>query len=153
MNLSKNLTLFEMIRSDMAKRKGVSNQPTPEHIENMKVLAEKIFQPIREHFGVPIYITSGYRSAALNKKIGGSRNSQHLTGEAMDIDMDGHPHVSNVQVFNWIRANLIFDQLIWEFGNNNNPDWVHVSYRTSGTNRRDVLRATKGTFGTKYVQM
>lgn len=153
MNLSKNLTLFEMIRSDMAKRKGVSNQPTPEHIENMKVLAEKIFQPIREHFGVPIYISSGYRSAALNKKIGGSRTSQHLTGEAIDIDMDGHPHVSNVQIFNFIRANLIFDQLIWEFGNNSNPDWVHVSYNTSGTNRRDVLRATKGTFGTKYVQM
>jgi zinc D-Ala-D-Ala carboxypeptidase len=153
MNLSKNLTLFEMIRSDMAKRKGVSNQPTPEHIENMKVLAEKIFQPIREHFGVPIYISSGYRSAALNKKIGGSRTSQHLTGEAIDIDMDGHPHVSNVQIFNFIRTNLIFDQLIWEFGNNSNPDWVHVSYNTSGTNRRDVLRATKGTFGTKYVQM
>jgi zinc D-Ala-D-Ala carboxypeptidase len=153
MNLSKNLTLFEMIRSDMAKRKGVSNQPTPEHIENMKVLAEKIFQPIREHFGVPIYISSGYRSAALNKKIGGSRTSQHLTGEAIDIDMDGHPHVSNVQIFNFIRANLIFDQLIWEFGNNSNPDWVHVSYNTSGTNRRDVLRATKGTFGTKYVAM
>ncbi len=153
MNLSKNLTLFEMIRSDMAKRKGVSNQPTPEHSENMKVLAEKIFQPIREHFGVPIYISSGYRSAALNKKIGGSRTSQHLTGEAIDIDMDGHPHVSNVQIFNFIRANLIFDQLIWEFGNNSNPDWVHVSYNTSGTNRRDVLRATKGTFGTKYVAM
>lgn len=153
MNLSKNLTLFEMIRSDMAKRKGVSNQPTPEHIENMKVLAEKIFQPIREHFGVPIYITSGYRSAALNKKIGGARNSQHLTGEAIDIDMDGHAHVTNVQVFNWIRANLIFDQLIWEYGNGNNPDWVHVSYNTSGTNRRQVLRATKGTFGTRYAQM
>lgn len=154
MNLSKNLTLFEMIRSDMAKRKGVSNQPTPEHIENMKVLAEKIFQPIREHFGVPIYITSGYRSAALNKKIGGSRNSQHLTGEAIDIDMDGHSsEVTNVQVFNWIRQNLSFDQLIWEYGNGSSPDWVHVSYNTSGTNRRQVLRATKGTFGTKYVQM
>lgn len=153
MNLSKNLTLFEMTRSDMAKRKGVSNEPTPEHIENMKILAEKIFQPIREHFGVPIYISSGYRSAALNKKIGGSRTSQHLTGEAIDIDMDGHPHVSNVQVFNYIRENLFFDQLIWEYGNNSSPDWVHVSYSTSGTNRRDVLRATKGTFGTKYVQM
>lgn len=153
MNLSKNLTLYEMIRSDMAKRKGVSNQPTEEHIANMIILAEKIFQPIREHFGVPIYISSGYRSAALNKKIGGSKNSQHLTGEAIDIDMDGHPHVSNVEVFRWIRENLIFDQLIWEYGNNSSPDWVHVSYNTSGTNRRQVLRAVKGTFGTKYVQM
>jgi hypothetical protein len=119
----------------------------------MKVLAHKIFQPIREHFDVPIYISSGYRSAALNKKIGGSKGSQHLTGEAMDIDMDGHPHVTNVQVFKYIRENLFFDQLIWEFGNNTNPDWVHVSYNTSGINRRHVLRATKGTFGTKYVQM
>jgi hypothetical protein len=153
MNLSKDLTLFEMIRSDMAKRKGVSNEPTPEHIQNMKVLAHKIFQPIREHFDVPIYISSGYRSAALNKKIGGSKGSQHLTGEAMDIDMDGHSHVTNVQIFKYIRENLFFDQLIWEFGNNTNPDWVHVSYNTSGINRRHVLRATKGTFGTKYVQM
>jgi hypothetical protein len=154
MNLSKNLTLFEMTRSETAKRKGVSNQPTPEHIENMKVLAEKIFEPIREHFNAPIYVTSGYRSAALNKKIGGAKNSQHLTGEAMDIDMDGHSSgVTNVQIFNWIRQNLSFDQLIWEYGNSASPDWVHVSYNTSGTNRRQVLRATKGTFGTRYVQM
>ena len=143
-----------MIRSDMAKRKGVSNQPTPEHIENMKVLAEKIFQPIREHFGVPIYITSGYRSAALNKKIGGSKSSQHLTGEAMDIDMDGSgSKVTNVQIFKYIKDNLLFDQLIWEYGNSTNPDWIHVSYSTTGINRRQVLKATKGTFGTKYAQM
>lgn len=153
MNLSKNLTLFEMTRSDMAKRKGVSNEPTPEHVANMKILAEKIFQPIREHFGVPIYISSGYRSAALNKKIGGAKNSQHCLGQAIDIDMDGHPHVSNVQVFNFIKDNLFFDQLIWEFGNNSNPDWVHVSYSPTGTNRRHVLKATKGTFGTKYTSM
>jgi len=154
MNLSKNLTLHEMTRSEMAKRKGVSNQPTEEHIANMIVLAEKIFQPIRDYFGVPIHVSSGYRSAALNKKIGGSKTSQHMKGEAMDIDMDGtNTGVTNVQVFNFIRANLIFDQLIWEFGNSTSPDWVHVSYNTSGTNRRHVLRATKGTFGTKYVQM
>lgn len=154
MNLSKNLELFEMTRSETAKRKGVSNQPTPEHIENMKILAEKVFQPIRDHFGVPIYISSGYRSAALNKKIGGAKNSQHLTGEAIDIDMDGHSSkVTNVQIFNFIREKLSFDQLIWEYGNNVTPDWVHVSYSTTGTNRRQVLKATKGTFGTKYVQM
>lgn len=154
MNLSKNLTLHEMIRSEVAKRKGVSNQPTPEHIANMIVLAEKVFQPIRNHFGVPIHVSSGYRSAALNKKIGGARNSQHMTGEAMDIDMDGtDTGVTNVQVFNWIRENLVFDQLIFEHGNSSTPDWIHVSYSTSGTNRRQVLRATKGTFGTKYAQM
>jgi zinc D-Ala-D-Ala carboxypeptidase len=153
MNLSKNLTLFEMTRSEMAKRKGISNEPTPEHLANMIVLAEKVFEPIREHFGVPIYISSGYRSAALNKKIGGAKNSQHCLGQAIDIDMDGHPHVSNVQIFNYIRENLFFDQLIWEFGSNTSPDWVHVSYNTSGNQRGHILRAVKGTFGTKYVPM
>ena len=154
MNLSKNLTLFEMIKSETAKRKGVSNEPTPEHIENMKVLAEKIFQPIRDHFGVPIYITSGYRSLALNKKIGGVKNSQHCTGEAIDIDMDGSgSKITNVQIFNYIKDNLFFDQLIWEYGNNSSPDWVNVSYNTSGPQRGHILRAVKGTFGTKYISM
>lgn len=154
MNLSKNLTLFEMTRSEVAKRKGVSNQPTPEHIANMIVLAEKVFEPIREHFGVPIYVSSGYRSAALNKKIGGARNSQHMTGEAMDIDMDGHNSgVTNVQIFDYIRQNLVFDQLIFEYGNSTCPDWIHVSYRSGGNQRREVLRATRGTFGTKYTKM
>lgn len=154
MNLSKNLELFEMTRSETAKRKGVSNEPTPEHIENMKILAEKVFQPIRDHFGVPIYISSGYRSAALNKKIGGVKNSQHCTGEAIDIDMDGHSSkVSNVEIFNWIKHNLFFDQLIWEYGNSTTPDWVHVSYSSTNSNRGQILRAIKGTFGTKYVQM
>jgi zinc D-Ala-D-Ala carboxypeptidase len=153
MNLSKNLTLFEMTRSETAKRKGIDNTPGAQEIENMKILAEKIFQPIREHFGVPIYISSGYRSKKLNKAIGGSSTSQHCKGEAIDIDMDGHSHVTNVQIFNYIKDNLFFDQLIWEFGNNTNPDWVHVSYNTSGNQRGHILRATKGTFGTKYTSM
>jgi hypothetical protein len=154
MKLSENLELFEMTRSELAKRKGVSNEPTPEHIENMKILANKIFQPIRDHFGVPIHISSGYRSKALNKKIGGASNSQHCNGQAIDIDMDGHSSgVTNVQIFKYIKDNLFFDQLIWEYGNNNSPDWVHVSYNTTGAQRGHILKATKGTFGTKYVQM
>lgn len=153
MNLSKNLTLFEMTRSETAKRKGVSNEPTPEHIENMKVLAEKIFQPIREHFNSPIYISSGYRSEVLNKVTpGASKTSQHSKGEAMDIDMDNSgSKVTNADIFYWIKDNLNFDQLIWEFGNETNPSWVHVSYDTSGKQRGQILRAKKGTFGTKYV--
>jgi zinc D-Ala-D-Ala carboxypeptidase len=151
MNLSRNLTLLEMTRSDMAKRKGVSNQPTPEHIENMVILANKIFQPIREHFQVPIYISSGYRSAALNKKIGGSKSSQHLTGEAIDIDMDGHSSgITNKEIFNFIKDNLSFDQLIAEFKEGNDLGWVHVSYKHIGNQRKQILIATKGTFGTKY---
>ena len=153
MNLSKNLTLFEMTRSETAKRKGVSNEPTPEHIENMKVLAEKIFEPIRRHFNSPIHITSGYRSAALNKVTpGASKNSQHSKGEAMDIDMDNSgSKITNAQIFNWIKDNLDFDCLIWEFGNETNPSWVHVSYNTDGTQRGQILKASKGVFGTKYT--
>ena len=152
MNLSKNLELFEMTRSETAKRKGVSNEPTPEHIENMIVLANKIFQPIRDHFGVPIYISSGYRSAALNKKIGGAKNSYHIYGMAFDLDQDGKNNgVSNKQIFDFIKDNLIFTELIWEYGNDQNPDWVHVAYDSKKLNK-EILKAKRTTFGTKYIK-
>jgi hypothetical protein len=142
MQLSKNLSLAEVMRSETAKRKGVSNMPTEAHIANFKLLAEKVFQPIREHFAVPIHISSGYRSAALNKAVGGSSSSQHCTGEAIDIDMDG-TSVTNAAIFNYIKDNLEFDQLIWEFGTDTNPDWVHVSYESTGKQRKQVLKAVK----------
>jgi len=150
MQLSENLSLAEVIRSETAKRKGVSNMPTPEHIENFKKLAENIFQPIRKHFGKPIPISSGYRSAALNKAIGGAASSQHCTGEAIDIDMDGTA-ITNAQVFNYIKDNLNFDQLIWEFGTTSNPDWVHVSYESTGKQRKQVLKAVKSGGKTSYA--
>lgn len=144
MQLSKNLALAEVTRSESAKRKGISNQPTPEHIENLKKVAENIFQPIREHFGVPIHVSSGYRSKALNDAIGGSLTSQHCQGEALDLDMDGSPSgVSNKDVFEFIKNKLNFDQLIWEFGSDSNPDWVHVSYESSGKQRKQILKASK----------
>lgn len=150
MQLSENLSLAEVIRSETAKRKGVSNMPTPEHIENFKLLATKIFQPIREHFGKPIHISSGYRSAALNKAIGGAASSQHCTGEAIDIDMDG-TSITNAQIFHYIKDNLIWDQLIWEFGTKDNPDWVHVSYESTGKQRKQILVATKSGGKTVYT--
>jgi D-alanyl-D-alanine dipeptidase len=150
MQLSENLSLAEVIRSETAKRKGVSNMPTPEHIENFKKLAENIFQPIRKHFGKPIHISSGYRSAALNKAIGGAASSQHCTGEAIDIDMDG-TSITNKQVFDYIKQHLNFDQLIWEFGTTSNPDWVHVSYESTGKQRKQVLKAVKQGGKTSYV--
>lgn len=150
MQLSKNLSLAEVIRSETAKRKGVSNMPTDAHIANFKLLAEKVFQPIRDHFGVPIHISSGYRSAALNKAIGGAASSQHCTGEAIDIDMDG-TSVTNAQIFNYIKDNLEFDQLIWEFGTDTNPDWVHVSYESTGKQRKQILKAIKSGGATKYL--
>ena len=159
MQLSKNLALSEVTRSETAKRRGISNMPTPEHIENFKKLAENVFQPIRDHFGVPIRISSGYRSEALNKAIGGAGkmvngkyvpSSQHCTGEAIDIDMDG-TSITNKQVFDYIKANLEFDQLIWEFGTDANPDWVHVSYESTGKQRKQILKAIKKGSATSYL--
>lgn len=150
MQLSKNLSLAEVTRSETAKRKGISNMPTPEHLENFKKLAEKVFQPIREHFGKPIHISSGYRSAALNKAVGGSSSSQHCTGEAIDIDMDG-TDITNAQIFNFIKDNLEFDQMIWEFGTDTNPDWVHVSYESTGKQRKQILKAKRVGGKTTYV--
>ncbi len=146
MKLSEHLDLSEIIRSDSAKRNGISNMPTPEHIENFKILATKVFEPIREHFGVPIRISSGYRSAELNKCIkGSSTTSQHSTGEAIDIDQDGTT-ITNKQVFDYIKDNLAFDQLINEF----NYAWVHVSYKANGKQRGEILEAYKEGKATKY---
>ena len=142
MQISKHLELAELVRSESAKRNGISNMPTPEHIANLKLLASKVFEPIREHFNKPIRISSGYRSIDLNKIIKGSKSSQHSTGEAIDIDMDG-TSITNKEIFDYIEANLSFDQLIWEFGTDKNPDWVHVSYESTGKQRKQVLKAKK----------
>jgi hypothetical protein len=139
MKLSKHLDLAEVTRSESAKREGIINMPTPEHYENLKVIAEKIFEPIREHFGVPILISSGYRSEALNVYIGGSRSSDHSKGRALDLDMDGSSSgVTNKMIFEFIKDNLEYDQLINEF----DFGWVHVGYRLNA-NRKQTLRATK----------
>ncbi len=154
MQISKHLSLAEVSRSETAKRKGISNTPSGEHLENFKKLAENIFEPIREHFGVPIHISSGYRSKELNSAIGGSSTSQHCSGEAIDIDMDGSTGgVSNKDVFDYIKANLNFDQLIWEFGTDNNPDWVHVSYESTGKQRKQILKAVKSGGKTSYLPL
>jgi len=152
MQLSENLSLAEVTRSETAKRFGISNMPTSEHIENFKKLAENIFQPIRKHFGKPIHISSGYRSKALNQAIKGSLTSQHCSGEAIDIDMDGSANgITNKMVFDFIKDNLVFDQLIYEFGNKINPDWVHVSYESNGKQRKQVLKAIKQGGKTSYI--
>lgn len=152
MQISKHLSLGEVSRSETAKRKGISNTPSGEHLENFKKLAENIFEPIREHFGVPIHISSGYRSKELNSAIGGSLSSQHCQGEAIDIDMDG-TSITNAQIFNYIKSNLNFDQLIWEFGTDSNPDWVHVSYESTGKQRKQILKAVKSGGKTSYLPL
>jgi hypothetical protein len=151
MKLSEHLDLSEVTRSESAKRKGISNMPTEAHIANFKLLAEKIFEPIRTHFRCPIIISSGYRSKELNAAIGGSLTSQHCSGKALDIDMDGTPNgVTNRMVFDYIKDNLDFDQLIYEFGDSNNPDWVHVSYESSGKQRKQILKASRVNGKTTY---
>jgi hypothetical protein len=151
MKISPNLNLAEITRSDTAKRNGIDNTPTAEHLENFKLLAEKVFEPIRAHFGVPIHISSGYRSKALNAFIKGSASSQHCTGEAIDIDMDGSSNgVTNKMIFDFIKEKLDFDQLIWEFGSDKNPDWVHVSYSKKG-NRKQKLKAVRSGAKTTYL--
>jgi hypothetical protein len=146
MQLSTNLSLAEVTRSETAKRRGISNMPTAEHIENFKKLAVNIFQPIREHFGKPIIISSGYRSAELNKAIGGSLSSQHSSGEAIDIDMDG-TDITNKQIFDFIKDNLTFDQVINEF----DYSWVHVSFAANRSQRKQILVAKKVNGKTTYT--
>ena len=151
MKISPNLNLAEITRSDTAKRHGIDNTPTAEHLENFKLLADKVFEPIREHFKTPIFISSGYRSKALNDFIKGSLSSQHCKGQAIDIDMDGsNGEVTNRMVFDYIKNKLDFDQLIWEFGTDSNPDWVHVSYVKTG-NRKQKLKAVRSGGKTTYI--
>ncbi len=144
MKISEHLELAEVIRSESAKRLGISNMPTPEHIFSLKLLAENVFEPIRNNFRCPIYISSGYRSKELNSKIkGSSKTSDHLFGRALDLDQQGHTQgITNKEVFDYIKSNLKFKQLIWEGGTDEEPDWVHVSYDPSNL-KNEVLMMKK----------
>ena len=151
MKLSENLTLAEVVKSQTATRLGLSNAPTIEHMENLKAVAKCIFQPIRDHFGKPIAITSGYRSKVLNAAIGGSLRSQHSLGQALDLDADVFGDLTNADIFYFVKDNLEYDQLIWEFGDDEQPDWVHVSYKKEGNNRYQNLKAVRVNGKTKYL--
>ena len=140
--VSKNISYKEATHSTTAKRLGIDNTPNAEQMSNMRYVAENVFQPIREHFGVPIYISSFFRSEALNKAVRGSSSSTHTKGEAMDLDADVFGRINNAQIFNYIKDHLEFDQLIWEFGTDDNPAWVHVSL-SKRNNRNQILKAIK----------
>ena len=148
--ISKNITYDEAIHSQTAKRLGIENKPNDEQLGNMLTVAQMIFQPLREWVGGPIKINSFFRSPELNKAIGGSSKSQHCNGQAIDID-DVYGHASNAAMFDWIRANLDYDQMIWEFGTDQNPSWVHVSYVDKQSNRNRCLKAYKEKGKTKYM--
>lgn len=152
MQLSEHLSLNEVTSSGTAKRLGIDNTPTTEHLNNLKLVAENVFEPIRNHFKKPIKVSSGYRSKALNDATpGSSSTSQHCSGEALDLDQDGMTTgVTNKMVFDYIKDNLNFDQLIWEFGTDSNPDWVHVSWESTGKQRKMILKATRVNGSPKY---
>ena len=145
MQISKYFTLGELTPSSTAKRLGIKNNPTPAHLESLKLLATNVLDKVREHFGKPIWISSGYRSKALNDVTpGSSATSQHCSGEAADLDQDGRgTGVTNKMVFDYIKDHLNFDQLIYEYGTDANPDWVHVSWESTGKQRKQVLRCTR----------
>ena len=152
--LSPHITIAEALHSNTAKRLDIDNTPSDEHLANMLTVAEMIFEPLRTFIGGPIKITSFYRSPALNKAVGGATKngkptSQHCKGQAIDID-DVYGHASNKQMFDWIRANLDYDQMIWEFGTDENPSWVHISYVDAESNRNRCLKAYKKNGKTRY---
>tara|TARA_R110002073_G_scaffold157039_1_gene312312 strand:- start:1277 stop:1732 length:456 start_codon:yes stop_codon:yes gene_type:complete len=147
--ISKHISYKEGVYSITATRRGISNDPDDEQLVNMELIAEKVFEPLREYVGGPIKINSFFRSPDLNKAIGGSSKSQHCKGQAIDID-DTFGVVANSDMYNYIKNNLDFDQLIWEFGDDDNPNWVHVSYVSEFDNRKRCLRAYKGNGKTLY---
>jgi zinc D-Ala-D-Ala carboxypeptidase len=140
MRLSPNITYEEAFKSQAAIRHKLKNTTNDkELLLNMQHVAENIFEPIRRHFNIPIGVSSFYRTPELNTIIGGAKNSQHTTGEAIDIDADIFGKLTNSEIFNYVKDNLVFDQLIWEFGNKKNPAWVHVSLKRKGVNRKQIL--------------
>ena len=136
-NISKYITYLEATTSQTAIRKGIDNKPTDAELINMQLVAIRVFDVVRDHFKTPLRVSSFYRCLKLNTAVGGAKNSQHKLGQA--IDMQGTGDVTNKKIFEFIKKNLDFDQLIWEFGNEANPAWVHVSYVSKEKNRKQIL--------------
>ena len=150
--ISEHVSFKEGIKSHTATRLNINNAPSDLDLINMKTICEKVFEPLREFVGGPIAINSFYRAPKLNSAIGGSTSSQHCSGRALDID-DKYGYKTNAEMFKYIQCNLDYDQMIWEFGDVNNPDWVHVSYVSEDVNRRRCLIAYKENGKTKYKEI
>jgi hypothetical protein len=149
MSISKHISNREGVYSITATRLGIENKPNEEQLKNMKLIAEEVFEPLRAYVGGPIKINSFFRSPELNKAIGGSGKSQHCHGQAIDLD-DTFGRCTNAEMFEFIKKHLDFDQIIWEFGDEDNPDWVHVSYVSPDQNRNRCLKAYKENGKTNY---
>jgi len=148
--ISKHISFEEATRSNTALRLNIDNTPSAYQLTNMCGVAQNIFEPLRDWVGGAIKINSFFRSDELNKAIGGSTKSQHCQGRAIDID-DTFGHKTNAQMFKYIKENLDFDQMIWEFGDDNNPNWVHISYVSKDENRNRCLKAYKENGKSKYM--
>jgi hypothetical protein len=149
MTISNHITYAESIHSNTAKRRGIDNTPNPTQVEAMKLLASEVFEPLREWVGGPIKVNSFFRSVALNEVLGGVASSQHCKGQAVDLD-DVYGRKSNAEMYRWVKENLCFDQLIWEFGTDMNPNWIHISFVSKEDNRNRCLKAYKENGRTKY---
>ena len=148
--ISEHISKKEGVYSNTATRRGIDNTPDDEQLANMELVAEEVFELLRAYVGGPIKINSFFRSPELNKAIGGSSKSQHCKGQAIDID-DTFGRMSNAEMYHWIKENLDFDQMIWEFGDDDNPNWVHVSYVSPEDNRNRCLKAYRKDGKTKYM--
>ena len=149
MSISKHISYKEAVYSRTAQRRDIYNHPENDQADNMRLIAEEVFEPLRAWVGGPIKINSFFRSPDLNKAIGGSGKSQHCHGQAIDLD-DTFGRATNAEMFDFIKQHLDFDQIIWEFGDEDNPDWVHVSYVSPEDNRKRCLKAYKQNNKTKY---
>ena len=148
--ISKHISYKEAVYSRTAQRRDIYNHPENDQADNMRLIAEQVFEPLRSWVGGPIKINSFFRSPELNTAIGGSTKSQHCQGQAIDLD-DTFGRATNAEMYKFIKENLDFDQMIWEFGDNDNPDWVHVSYVSEDKNRNRCLKAYKKNNKTKYM--
>ena len=152
MKISEHISYKEATRSVTAMRLGIDNTPNEYQLQNMELIAKNIFEPLRKAVGGPIKINSFMRVEKLNQAIGGSSRSQHCQGRAMDLD-DTYGHWTNAEMYHYIKNKLDFDQIIWEFGTDENPDWVHVSYVDADSNRKRCLKAIKENGKTKYIDI
>ncbi len=149
MAISEHISYKEGVYSRTATRLDIDNEPNNEQMDNMCLIAQEVFEPLRMWVGGPIKINSFFRSPKLNKAIGGSGKSQHCHGQAIDLD-DTFGRATNAEMYYFIKKHLDFDQMIWEFGDEDNPDWVHVSYVSEDKNRNRCLQAYKENGKTKY---
>ena len=148
--ISAHISYKEAVYSRTATRLDIDNNPDDMEVYRMSLIAEEVFEPLRAWVGGPIKINSFFRSPELNTAIGGSTKSQHCQGQAIDLD-DTFGRATNAEMYDFIKEHLDFDQMIWEFGDDDNPDWVHVSYVSSDKNRNRCLKAYKENGRTKYM--